>query len=637
MDEEEKSKPRSRKKKPSVIGKKIRIGAAVVAGVCVAAATAGCLYYTVEGRQYRTVFFPNTVVNGLDVSGKTVSEAEEIVATNADMYVLTVVGRGGVEEKITGEEIGMHHVFDESLDRYLASQDPMDWWGHRSTTTTYQVSTTLEADEELLKERIDKLVFLDDAQAVEPKDAYLSDYIEGEGYQVIPEEEGTVLDKAKVKELVLDAVHNLDTYLNLEDFDVYRKAGVTSDDSTLNETADKLNSYLAVTVTYQFGDQTEVLDKDTITDWITLEDDGTIVLDHEQAAAYVKSLADRYDTYGKPKTIQVTGGDEPVTITGGAYGWQIDQEKETAALCALIEAGESQVREPEYTYEARSHGENDYGDTYVEVNLTAQHLYFYKDGEMVLESDFVSGKPVRGRETPTGVYSIMYKQKDRILRGERRADGSYQYSSHVNYWMPFVGGVGLHDASWRGAFGGKIYVTNGSHGCVNMPVSAAKNLYELISPGDPVLVFTTDGTGTSEYPSASNSSSSSTNTATQPAQPEETQPAAETQAAEETQPVPETEAVPETQPAPGPLAGRQPTPEETQPIPAETQPIPAETQPAPAETQPSAEPDAPNPGAESQAPSGPMGPITPQETAPAETQPAPEPQPAEAPGPVSPL
>ncbi len=622
MSEEEKNVPRSRKRR---LSRTARTTAGVAAVVLLGgiAGGAGYLYYTSVGEQYRTVFFPHTVVNGVDASQKTVDEVEQLVSSRMEEdYELTVVGRGGVTETITGKEIGMHYEFDDSLDQYLAAQNPMDWWSYRSTAVEYKVDVKAVPDEELLADRIDRLVFLDDDKMVEPKNASLSEYIEGEGYQVLPEEEGTVLDKEKVKKAVTDAVHNLKTELVLEDLGVYKKAAVTSGDQSLTETADKLNRYLTVTVTYQFGDAQEILDKDTISGWISLAEDGSILVDEEQAAAYVKGLADRYDTLGKPKTLKTTGGDV-VTITGGTFGWSINQEEETKQLIEVIRSGESQVREPVYSSTARSHGENDYGDTYVELNLTDQHMYYYKDGEMVLESDFVSGtRSNQNRATPTGAYFIIYKQRDRVLRGERRADGSYEYESPVSYWMPFVGGVGLHDASWRGAFGGNIYLTNGSHGCVNLPVSAAKELYGLISEGDPVLVFTTDGTGSSTYPSST------------------PKPAADTAAAPAIQPA-------ETQPAVTPPAEVQPAPEEP----------PAEVQPAPGEPEPDEDFDEPEPAEDYDEPEesfGPVGsPLEEEEDGPGssaggeleeleETEAAPEPEPelsepAPSPGPGGPI
>ena len=107
-----------------------------------------------------------------------------------------------------------------------------------------------------------------------------------------------------------------------------------------------------------------------------------------------------------------------------------------------------------------------------------------------MDTDFVSGTYYEsGRRTPSGSYALMYKQKDQVLRGTRQPDGTYEYESPVKYWMPFNGGIGFHDASWRGSFGGSIYLYSGSHGCINLPTSAAATLYENIEAGGPVLCF----------------------------------------------------------------------------------------------------------------------------------------------------
>lgn len=120
-----------------------------------------------------------------------------------------------------------------------------------------------------------------------------------------------------------------------------------------------------------------------------------------------------------------------------------------------------------------AHDGNDYGNTYVEVNLTAQHLFMYKEGQKILESDFVSGNVSKGYTTPPGLFGLTYKQRDATLKGQG-------YASPVKFWMPFNGGIGFHDASWRNTFGGTIYKKSGSHGCINMPYAAAKTLFENV-------------------------------------------------------------------------------------------------------------------------------------------------------------
>src|SRR5699024_3420396 len=108
--------------------------------------------------------------------------------------------------------------------------------------------------------------------------------------------------------------------------------------------------------------------------------------------------------------------------------------------------------------------------------------YFYKEEKLLVESDFVSGNVARGYTTPPGAYPLTYKERNATLRGQG-------YASPVSYWMPFNGGIGMHDASWRSSFGGTIYKTNGSHGCINLPYAAAKTIYENISKGMPVLCY----------------------------------------------------------------------------------------------------------------------------------------------------
>ena len=111
-----------------------------------------------------------------------------------------------------------------------------------------------------------------------------------------------------------------------------------------------------------------------------------------------------------------------------------------------------------------------------------------------MSTPIVSGRMTEDRYTPAGVFYVYYKQRDRVLRGDvvgTDSDGEpiYQYASHVSYWMPFNGGIGMHDADWRGAFGGEIYLTDGSHGCINMPVDEAPKMYEWITSDIPIVVY----------------------------------------------------------------------------------------------------------------------------------------------------
>ena len=223
-----------------------------------------------------------------------------------------------------------------------------------------------------------------------------------------------------------------------------------------------------------------MLDGSIIKDWLIMEED-TLDVDPALVREYVNALSRKYDTWGKKREFRTTNG-ETITIAEGAYGWWMNRPEETEALVELIRSGKSEERTPIYHAQAAQYGEDDIGDSYVEIDLTSQHLWVYKDGVLVEETDFVSGNVSRGYNTPVGIYGITYKERNTTLRGAN-------YASKVSYWMPFNGNVGMHDASWRSTFGAEIYLRNGSHGCVNLPPKKAEVIYEHVEKGEPVIVY----------------------------------------------------------------------------------------------------------------------------------------------------
>ena len=247
-----------------------------------------------------------------------------------------------------------------------------------------------------------------------------------------------------------------------------------------------MNKRLDMKIVYTVGSTNDQVPADEIASWLSADDNLKLTLNTDAMSDYISEMGKKYNTFGKNKQLKTSYGQE-VTVVGGAYGWKIDPSGELEQLSEDVLAGKDVSRDFVYRYTAASHDGNDYGNSYVEINLTAQHLFLYVDGKKVLETDFVSGNPNKGNATPTGAYGITYKEENATLNGEN-------YSTPVNYWMPFNGNVGMHDATWRSKFGGSIYKTNGSHGCVNLPLSAAKTIFGYVSKGFPVLVYTMGGT-----------------------------------------------------------------------------------------------------------------------------------------------
>ena len=464
------------------------------AAVCLVAAAAICVGgYIYHAVGYRDAYLPHTVINGMDVSGRSASEVKEMMASGVKDYSLVMRLRGGGQEIIYGADMGLHTVFDGSLEEIIRQQNPYAWPRYLLKGPSYNIQTMITYDEAALEKGLESLDCFKTANIVVPSDAYLSDYVSGEGYSVVPETEGNELDLQLVKAAAGEGVRTLTPELDLEALGCYREPRIRSGNSSLVAARDARNRYVNMTVTYTFGSASEVLDGSTIHQWLLAEGD-SVTLNRDTIGDYVKNLASRYNTAYKKRPFKTSYG-QTVEVSG-FYGWRINQAAETEELIRILEAGESVVREPVYSQTAASHDGADYGGTYAEVNLTAQHLFFYKDGQKILESDFVSGNVSKGHTTPPGIFALTYKQRDAVLKGEG-------YASPVKFWMPFNGGIGFHDASWRSSFGGSIYKTGGSHGCVNMPYAAAKELFENVYAGMPVICYELPGTESSRSSTSS--------------------------------------------------------------------------------------------------------------------------------------
>ena len=245
---------------------------------------------------------------------------------------------------------------------------------------------------------------------------------------------------------------------------------------------EQANKLTDVVVTYDFDDRTETVDRDVIKGWLTKNDAGDYVLDQNQMASYISGLAATYDTVGMDRTFSTYDG-RGISIMGGTYGWKIDQEAEVKALTEIIENGETQVRKPVYAQEGLSRKTNDIGYTYIEIDLTAQRMVFYKNGTPIADAPVVSGNPyVPNCATPTGCYTVGETKSSYTVNGE-------DYPSAVNYWIPFDGNLGINDAPWRGSFGEQLYEFEGTHGSICAPTDQVQIIYSNVEKNTPVVIY----------------------------------------------------------------------------------------------------------------------------------------------------
>lgn len=428
----------------------------------------GIIY--VIGVLYFSFFtFPKTMING---ENEGLVKKTDLNNTDYSDYSLEIVGKDEKNDIIFPEEIDFEVVSDSKID---LNQNAFLWIFNIFSKHEYKIDNQISYSEEKLKDRLKNSDLNKDIVKTENAKVEL---VDGE-YKIIPEVEGNELEQEKLEKSVINAFNFKKSELKLDE--EYKIPKIKKDSKKLKEELELKNKLNKAKLTFDFDDRKEELAGE---DLIALYDvDGEkFTVNKDKVTEYVMYLGGKYDTFGQDKKFVATGKGE-ITVNGGIYGWQIDVAETTNLITEKLEAGEGGTIEPVYKLKGLSRKTDDIGNTYVEIDLTRQHLWYYQDGKEVISTGIISGLPQEGRETPTGVFKIWSRETNRDLEGE-------DYSSPVKYWLPINWtGVGLHDASWQESFGGDLYKTLGSRGCINMPLEEVKKLYEMVKIDTPVVVY----------------------------------------------------------------------------------------------------------------------------------------------------
>lgn len=441
--------------------------------------------YLVGFFSYQNRMLPNTRVNGIDVSGMTAAEAEQSVLSQANAKGITFVKKDGEEVPFSGDQFGSTVSLSSNTVLTNAAQS-----GHGAWFTSYfhptdlTVSVINSYSEEDLADLIKNYTW----GTVAPTDAKIEKG-DDDTYQIVPEEEGDMVDTDTLAAYTLEQMKDGNNTISLTDANCYLQPEIISED--LQDKLAEYNRFSDLTITYDFDDRQEVLEPDTISEWITVnEEDDSVEVDRDAVTNWVNENLVKYDTYGSDYmrtfhstlqgTLEIPGGQY------GIYGWLTDVEATVDKLIEYIQNGESVTVEPEYARTGYCRATDDIGDSYAEVDITNQKVFVYKDGELVIESDCVTGMANDpSRETPPGVYKVWSMDRNRILGTME----TYGYEQPVDYWIYFTEiDIGFHDLL-RSAYGGEIYKTNGSHGCVNLPLDVAAEMYDTVEIGYPVIVI----------------------------------------------------------------------------------------------------------------------------------------------------
>ncbi len=460
----------------------------IVGGIiCFIVAVLVCIYFAVAF-SYSDRFFPNTIINGENFGKADKTEVLKVLETQLKNYSLTVYGR----DLQAGEDVELFRIVandidlialikSEDVDRLLKQQNHFLWPIYIGQNFEYHIQGDISYDADKFVAFLGNQDSFDETITKLPEDAYIQGYSEEAGeFVLVPEVQGTRLNRELAQEVIEAAIAESVEKISLEEKGCYLEPSVMASDETLQQNLAQANQWLKTEIKYNWNTQEVILSGTQIQEWVSLQN-GMLSLDRDAIGEFVKQNAEMYDTYGKSRMFRTTLGYD-LALPSGAFGWLTDYEAETEELLKLIESGVVCDREPVYAHKAPWKGMNDIGNSYVEADMTHQHLYLYQNGTLVLETDFVSGDMSKNYNTPEGVFGVTYKTTNAILRGG-------DYAEHVSYWMPYHGNYGMHDATWREEFGGDIYLTNGSHGCINLPLDKAGEIYQQVSEGFPVICY----------------------------------------------------------------------------------------------------------------------------------------------------
>lgn len=473
--------------KHSIAKKATLIVLAVVVLACLGT-YGGFAYY------YHDKFMPGTQINQIDCKEMSAEEAEEQIRKKVEDYAINIQFREDKSQKLTGTDIEYAYVSDGSIAKMLKKQNSLKWIAGYFIKFEYEVPESITFNKDKLQDQFAGLESLQADRQAPPVNAFVN-YQNGQ-FEIVPEVEGTTVDRDILYAALEEVILKSDKEINAEQVGAYKQPQVRQDSEVLAAEQGELNALVNASVTYKLPKGDEVLDGNTLRTWLLVDEQGHFGKDdtvfEERLIEYVAALSERTDTIGTERPFTTTGGRE-IMVGGGVYGWKVNQNEEIATLRQNLANNEQLEREPIYSSREVTTENNGFGNTYIELDLGEQNLYFYQDGQLVMESEFVSGRMTRARYTPPGIFNLYYKTRDRVLRGSVQPDGTYEYESPVSFWMPFNGGIGFHDASWRWSFGGTIYKYKGSHGCINMPYEKARVMYDLITKDIPIIAFYADG------------------------------------------------------------------------------------------------------------------------------------------------
>lgn len=303
----------------------------------------------------------------------------------------------------------------------------------------------------------------------------------GERMVIVPEVEGHWIEFDEACDFVIDFLKEGEKPNHTLDMEslMYCLPDIRSNNIELIKQQQEVNSILNTTINFHLADgSVYTLDGNTMKNWV-VEEKGIYSVDIEgNLPTFIANLKNAIKNANEYIQFYATGVGYVQVPSMEAKIPILDEEKQEEWIISQLGNSEEINTKPIYSRSPV----NEQLNSWVEVDITRQKVFMYVDGECILETDCVTGTD-GVHSTPTGVFFLNNKVTDTILTDNKT------YASWVMYWMPFYFGYGFHDASWRDEFGGDIYKTSGSHGCINLPHDAAEIMFQNINYDMPIFIY----------------------------------------------------------------------------------------------------------------------------------------------------
>mgnify|MGYP002856201629 CR=1 FL=1 len=465
----------------------------LIISVLVVIISLSALVYILTALYFRNRFLPNTWIGDVYCTGR---DADSIASDLRDKIIIPDITIGwndgnNDDSKISSESIGYTYDLQASVYKSMSSQNSFSWPAAFFRKNILHLIPVISYDESKLAEIYESLDVVKNENADVPDCRIIFDPKEG---YILKDTHYHRLDSEKTYDALKDCLENGRLRLDLDE-SFYADIPYSGDEKARQSEFEKISAFLNTDLVYDMGAEKISFDSTLMSFLIVsengmpaLDKDGEYIIDDDKVTEWVHKLCEDYNTFGLEREFNASNGKTVyVPATYSDYGTEINETAELKFIRAALKSDETwdgvpDVHIPEYKHEGFVRGLDDIGDTFVEVDLIDQYLYYYKNGELILETDIVSGDISKGWMTPRGTFAVYGKSTDQYLYGR-------DYIDFVSYWMPYFRGYGFHDSDWRDEWGGEIYTYDGSHGCINMNKESARTLYENIEIGTPVIVY----------------------------------------------------------------------------------------------------------------------------------------------------